>query len=330
MIPLQKLSSEPVVSEFLPPDDLYDFCHPEVDYELGGVALNDPSQGFNVYVWRAYIYKNTIVVDVPEDSSIEPTTLVVGSGKISEVALSFDQNMAPTIAYVEGGTGRLYWYDSFIPGQVTSTIGAGVTSPRCFNDDKRVRQTVSSDILLVYLRDGALYFRAQRDRFGVEYHLKDTDAVGIARQGMHSGLRVQIELIYAVDYDTSNTCGFTDVTDLLPGVTVVSNAVKLSGFVQLNATFTIENGEYRVKDNLYAEWGPWLSEPSIGSAGMIVQLRTEASLTFFGVVVVTIKLGNITCQWRVTTRRPWDCTAQFSGEPCGLPVGCLRFTGEDC
>ncbi len=52
MIPGNKLSSQSIVTEFLHPDELFDYCRQVVDYEIGGVALNDPSQGFFVRVWR--------------------------------------------------------------------------------------------------------------------------------------------------------------------------------------------------------------------------------------------------------------------------------------
>ena len=329
MIPLQKLSNSPIVTEFLHPDELFDYCRQTVDYELGGVALNDPSQGFFVRVWRLRVDGLNIVIDVPDDPLVLPVTLITTEYTASSVTLAFDQNMNPAVAYVERGTGKFWWYDTNIPGQTTTILGADVISPRTFLDDKRRLQTLTSDFLLFYLRAGALYFRAQRDRFLIEYKLKDTDAIGIARQGMNDSLRVQIELVYRLGYQNVNICGFTDEEGIVPGTLVVSNSVVLNGFFPIGGEVKISAGEYRVRTNVFAEWGEWTSEPSSIYPSFLIQLRTEAPSTFNTMKTVTVNLAQFVCVWHVTTMEP--CTMQFSGEACSQTLAeCLRFTGEEC
>jgi hypothetical protein len=331
MIPDKKLSSQPIVSEFLHPDELFDYCMQMVDYELGGVALNDPSQGFLVYVWRVRIVGLDIIIDAPDVPEIEPVVLLTTTARASSVTLAFDQNMNPALAYVELGVGKFWWYDSNIPGQTTTILGPGVLSPRTFLDDKRTRQTLTSDILLFYLRDGALYFRAQRDRFTIEYWLKDTAAIGIARQGMNSGSRVQIELVYALGYGEHNACGFEDLNNQVPSTLVTSNRIVLNGFISLQGEAIIYNGEYRVRENVYAEWSDWTNERGEVSPGNVVQLRTETPPLFGATKIVTIDLAGFICEWSVSTRAEVLCSLQFTGEAClDTSVECIRFSGVEC
>ena len=60
MLPQNTLSTEPVPAVFeggraLP-------VRNEVDYELGGVALNDPSKGLLHQMWRARIINKTDII----------------------------------------------------------------------------------------------------------------------------------------------------------------------------------------------------------------------------------------------------------------------------
>lgn len=184
MIPSQRLSTTPIPAPFLPPDDL----PPELltDYELGGIALRDPSQGLQVQVWTATLVGADVTVSAP---SVDPTVLFSGSD-ITELRLAFDQNMNPCIAYVQAGQMILYWFDTFEGGQVFTPFDG--TSPQLCLDDKRTTQRGNSDIIFAYIRAGGLYFRAQRDRFGVEYFLTIIDPGFIfTKMGMNAGNRLQ-------------------------------------------------------------------------------------------------------------------------------------------
>lgn len=136
------------------------------DYEFGGIALNDPSEGLQYQIWRARILERNkeIVLDAEETSEF---TIIQGTN-ITEVSLTFDSNMNPAIAYVEDGTPRFYWFDTLAGMQVTTDY-PGIITPRVSLDDKRPMQSAIRDVIFTYLRDGQVYYRQQRDRYTIEY-----------------------------------------------------------------------------------------------------------------------------------------------------------------
>lgn len=139
--------------------------HLLIDHEYGGVDLRDPSQGLLVQIWTAELIGTDVTVSAP---SVSPTVLF-GGPDITELSLAFDQNMNPCIAYVQAGQMILYWFDTLVNMQVFTPFDG--SSPKVCLDDKRPSQLQASDIIFAYLRSGALYFRAQRDRFAIEYFL---------------------------------------------------------------------------------------------------------------------------------------------------------------
>ncbi|WP_299589679.1 hypothetical protein, partial [uncultured Microbulbifer sp.] len=162
------------------------------DYERGGIALQDPSRGLNVQTWRARVLEDgrAIVLDAQQ---VRASTVITGVN-ITEVSLAFDQNMRPVIAYVESGTAKLYWYDSSQDAQVT-TSWPGFITPRVSLDDKRQLQSSVSDVIFAYLKDGNLYHRQQRDRYGTEYLLaSNVNSPGLVKIGMSRNLRFQFLL----------------------------------------------------------------------------------------------------------------------------------------
>lgn len=163
----------------------------EVDYELGGTALNDPSGGLQVQMWRARIIGKA---DIVLDAENVPASTIIAGTNITEVSFSFDRNMNPAIAYVEDGTAKLYWYDT-IAAAMTTTNFPGIITPRLSHDDKRDLQSAISDVIFAYLKDGDLCYRQQRDRYQTEYVLaENVDSPGLIKIGMSRQLRMQFLL----------------------------------------------------------------------------------------------------------------------------------------
>jgi hypothetical protein len=191
-LPNNSLSTVPVTANFLSPDEL---ARPSrlIDYERGGVAFGDASEGITVRNWIATC-DGTSVKCSPYPEGTPETTFYTGSG-ITEISFTWDQNMNPTLAMIEGGTPRLYWYDSSIPGY-TTTDYPGATSLVVTLDDKRLRTQAASDVLLFYIKSGNLYFRLQRERYGTERLLKSAPlrASRLVKAGMNNLNRVQLQL----------------------------------------------------------------------------------------------------------------------------------------
>lgn len=167
-------------------------------WELGGVALNDPSQGLRVKLWEGtlVIDRDTGVGGVYVEAPGVARTLLFSGADITEIDIAFDQNMNPFVAYQQGSAAKIYWYDPTIPGMTHTTLPAGSHSLRCTLDDKRQFNVGDSDIVLGYVRAGNLCVRYQRDRYSVETVLR-SGIGGNARlvsMAMNTGSRLQFRL----------------------------------------------------------------------------------------------------------------------------------------
>jgi hypothetical protein len=195
VIPANRLSTDPYPAAYLSPDDVTP-PNALTDYELGGIALSDPSQGLRVQTWTATWNSGDGGVYADSPATSPALVFTPGSG-LSWLSLAFDQNMRPVIAYTQAGAAKMRWYDSEIAGYTTTTFPVGTSDPCVCMDDKRQSQTSggANDVIVGYIRAGSLYFRAQRDRYGVEYLLaSDLGAVKVRRIGMNEVNRLQFRL----------------------------------------------------------------------------------------------------------------------------------------
>jgi hypothetical protein len=177
-----------------------------VDYEDGGIGLNDSSAGLLYQEWTTMTDGTDIWISSPNTLS----TLIYTGTNIVGVSCTFDQNMNPVYAITEDGQAKLRWYDSTIEDYTVTNLGGAW--PKVFLDDKRPEFVVSSDIIVAYVSSGTLYFRMQRDRYGVEYTL----ATGIGCYGRMKNLGMgrnnRLQFILSID-DYMETCFGFDPTD---------------------------------------------------------------------------------------------------------------------
>jgi hypothetical protein len=188
MIPERTLSTTPVPAPYLEPDDREKTL--TIDYEFGGVALRDASQGLRVKVWTFRLTGE----DVTAEALDVPATVLFSGAGITEIAGAFDQNMNPAVAFMQAGTLKLYWYDSLAEEQVITDFDGH--SPKVCMDDKRRAQTLlgNNDVIFAYIRDGVLYNRTQRYRYEVEDELATIgDGFTFDRMGMNTINRLQFQ-----------------------------------------------------------------------------------------------------------------------------------------
>ena len=133
-------------------------------WDNGGVALSDPSEDLTKYVWQAWTDGTTITV---KRSDLDVYHVVLMDTNITEVDLTFDQNMRPCIAYVANGISKLYWYDTQQAKQVIDEYPV-IMNPRVSLDEKRRFNVANSDIIFAYQKGDTLCYRVQRERFTVE------------------------------------------------------------------------------------------------------------------------------------------------------------------
>lgn len=193
MLPDERLSLVTVEAEYLYPDNLTPPTQ-VTDYELGGTALNDANDGLRVQMWTLVVEPDgDFVLSAP---SVAPTVVYNALG-VSWASLAFDQNMNPIIAYLQSGSAKMWWYDPVPQDYAVLSLPAGTGRPCLCFDDKRVTQIIggAADVILAYVRSGTLYFRAQRDRFTVEYTLKAGVTGDLRRAGMNVANRLQFYLV---------------------------------------------------------------------------------------------------------------------------------------
>lgn len=230
-LPASQFSATPVPADFESPDDRMRTSL-LVDYELGGVALGDPSEGLQVQVWEARVEADEIQTR-PE--GVGAWTTVTSDTGITEVALAFDQNMRASVSYVAAGVAKHYWYDAQIADFRTS-VYTGAASPVVSMDDKRELEIGLNDVVLFYLLDGRVKYRRQRDRFLIEYDMADIPdgMTRVLRWGMSVGKRFQLEFgtdddIVEPEPEDGPSFG-TAYTDLLTDALYVVSGVEIVPF----------------------------------------------------------------------------------------------------
>lgn len=188
MLPDGVLSTVVHSSAFLSPRDAPP--QPLIDYERGGAGISDPSEGLMVKSWRMIWKADQFIIDAPATAP----TVLLERANVTEFSFTFDQNMKPFITFVDDLGAWYWWYDVTLPGYRMVQLPAGSITPKCSLDDKRLNQVSVSDIILAYMRSGSLYYRQQRDRFGVEYLLKENVGGYLRRIGMNNIWRFQFDI----------------------------------------------------------------------------------------------------------------------------------------
>ena len=177
----------------LAPDNLPK--RPSIDYEMGGVSLQDPSQGLLVQPWRCWFDRDNSAVMV--EAANTPPTKIFDQESITWLSFCFDQNMRWSAVYtLQDGESYLRWYDSLAGDYAITPLDDGVITPFLTLDDKRAIMLGSSDIILAYIQNENVYVRVQRERFQVPHvWQEDIPKDWIIRNfGMSNKLRLQMEI----------------------------------------------------------------------------------------------------------------------------------------
>lgn len=196
MLPANSASSFPIPALFLRPDDR--LTSDLLDYERGGIAINDPSGGLDVQDWMCW-YENLEVAVSPVDGIRQ---VLFARAGVSQLSFSFDQNMRPVVVFVQDGTTYLWWYDTLAAAHVFTSFGTEMRTPRVTLDDRRLATSSTSDVIFAYIRfdagtnSHALCYRQQRDRYTVEQVLRTglSAKTRLKSIGVSSNLRLQFEL----------------------------------------------------------------------------------------------------------------------------------------
>lgn len=191
MIPVK--SDPSVIGLLSSPDNIP--RRPTIDYELGGVGLQDSSLGLMLQTWRCWFDRESSSVLL--ESPNTPPTKIFEQGGITWLSFCFDQNMRWSAVYtLQDGESHLRWYDSLAGDYAITPLDEGVITPFLTLDDKRALMLGSSDMVLAYIQNETVYLRVQRERFQVPHvWQEDIPKDWVIRNfGMSNKLRLQMEI----------------------------------------------------------------------------------------------------------------------------------------
>lgn len=142
-------------------------------YETGGIDLLDSSQGLFVQTWQVRTDGKNIYIKAENDDFWR---VLLADKNITEVDLTFDQNMKAHVSYVSNGISKFYRYDSVQAKMIIENY-PDIRTPRISLDDKRrLSGSGNSDIIFAYIRNDTneLCYRVQRERYGIEHKTEIT------------------------------------------------------------------------------------------------------------------------------------------------------------
>ncbi len=154
------------------------------DWEMGGTALNDPTDGLFVQAWHL-TYSDPDFTVTPEITGL-PSDIHSAAG-CTDVGLAFDANMEPVLCYTQAGQAKLWWFDLQQGMQVVTDLEVTARTPRLSLDDKRPIQIRLGfpDIILAYFDGDTLTHRRQRDRYGFDSDTRYDLISGLADEQLH-------------------------------------------------------------------------------------------------------------------------------------------------
>jgi len=173
-----------------------------LDFEDGGIAIQNPSGGLNKQIWQARLFHSGEKQSVVEMQAETVDSFIAWQQPyLEEFSFSFDQNMQPVFAYVQAGQAKLRFFDSVPQAFSIIELEQGAITPRVALDDKRdFLGYAQSDVILAYVLNGHLYRRLGSERYQSTHLVKaDVGNAGLIKIGMNKGLRFQYRV--KVDYD---------------------------------------------------------------------------------------------------------------------------------
>lgn len=189
MLPDGVISTHVVSSSFLTP--LRKVAY--VDFEWGGLDIQDTSKGLLYRLWESYYDGTTIRIT----DGVKVRRLLT-LDNVTYHSFAFDQNMQPCVAYVQRGVTKFWYYDTVGDSYITTVYEGVLEYPQLTLDDHRTNQLGNSDVFLSYIREGKLYYRLQRDRYLIEHFVQDAPNHRLTQTGMTRNYRFRWRLVHKI------------------------------------------------------------------------------------------------------------------------------------
>lgn len=141
------------------------------DYESGDIALNTVSNGLMFQEWKMWIENNSNILLKPDNQELP--ILIYSGADIDYITFTFDKNMNLIYLYRESGVWKFNWFDTSTNNKTITEYSNEYSDFQLIFDDKRSEVSNSDDVLLFYVKNKNLYYRQQRDRYTIEYLLKE-------------------------------------------------------------------------------------------------------------------------------------------------------------
>lgn len=166
------------------------------DFEDGPVDFQDTSEGADFQLWESFNRDCQIFLNAPSLGDIpffpNPYNLV------TDFSFCFNLNADVHYVYTEQGNTFWVWYSTLSAKTSVMLLPEDTATARCTLDDKRAHQSGVADIILSYIsKAGALIFRKQRERFGIERTLDAGPYVSLEKIYMNTGYRLQWDCVVA-------------------------------------------------------------------------------------------------------------------------------------
>ena len=164
-----------------------------IDRTLGGIAIQDISEGLNYQVWEIYYESPFIKI---KGLTTGVVIILEEVQRVIELSLAFDLNMNIAYTYVVGDKSYLRYYNTTTQTLQTMEL-IHCKSPRLTYDDLRSMQNQVSDIVCAYINvsNNTLCYRLLRDRYTIEHTLQEVpENARLIRIGMTEGLRLQFKM----------------------------------------------------------------------------------------------------------------------------------------
>lgn len=151
-LPLNTLSLEPIISEFIVPER----SHLLEDYSINPVSGK---------LIRAYYDHADETIKYIEDMIVKT---VFTMSNISAMSFTLDLNERALCVYVKNNSTWMYWYDSNTGEMIHTEYGIEYLTPLIAIDEQRHQNANNADIIFAYVKNKQLYIRYQRHRFTTE------------------------------------------------------------------------------------------------------------------------------------------------------------------
>lgn len=163
------------------------------DVTIGPILRSDSSQGLTAKFWGAYFNQSGSAVYIRDMSLGTDTFLFNEPESMKKIALAFDQNGNEVIAWITLlDVLKIRYFDTTVDDYVSDSFGV-VSSLTLTMDMKYFPSSSESDVLLFYIRNGAIFSRVQRDKYLVERATPVTSgAIELVDSGMRTDYRFQV------------------------------------------------------------------------------------------------------------------------------------------